>query len=37
MLPDLERAERIGDFWGHPATHTFGQMTEWTPIRSMRH
>ena len=19
MLPDFERAERIGEFWGHPA------------------
>jgi hypothetical protein len=26
MLPDLDRAERIGDFWGHPETRTFGRV-----------
>jgi hypothetical protein len=25
-LPDLERAERIGEFWGHPETRTFGEL-----------
>ena len=22
MLPDLERAERIGEFWSYPQSHT---------------
>jgi len=22
---DLERADRIGEFWGHPETRTFGE------------
>jgi hypothetical protein len=26
MLPDLQRAERIGEFWGHPETRTFGEV-----------
>jgi hypothetical protein len=26
MLPDLDRAERIGEFWGHPKTRTFGEL-----------
>jgi hypothetical protein len=26
MLPDLERADRIGEFWGHPETRTFGEL-----------
>jgi hypothetical protein len=25
-LPDLDRAERIGEFWGHPETHTFAEL-----------
>jgi hypothetical protein len=25
-LPDLDRVERIGDFWGHPETRTFGEL-----------
>jgi hypothetical protein len=25
-LPDLERVERIGEFWGHPETRTFGEL-----------
>jgi hypothetical protein len=25
-LPDLDRVERIGEFWGHPATRTFGEL-----------
>jgi len=25
-LPDLERAERIGEYWGHPETRTFGEL-----------
>jgi hypothetical protein len=25
-LPDFERADRIGDFWGHPATRIFGEL-----------
>jgi hypothetical protein len=26
MLPDLERADAIGQFWGHPETRTFGEL-----------
>jgi hypothetical protein len=26
MLPDLERADRIGEFWGHSETRTFGEL-----------
>jgi hypothetical protein len=26
MLPDFERAERIGEFWGHPETRTFAEL-----------
>jgi hypothetical protein len=26
MLPDFERADRIGEFWGHPKTRTFGEL-----------
>ena len=25
MLPDLERAERIGEFWGYPQSRTFAE------------
>jgi hypothetical protein len=25
MLPDLERAERIGEFWSYPQSRTFAQ------------
>jgi len=26
MLPDLERAERIGEFWGYPQSRTFAEL-----------
>ena len=26
MLPDLERAERIGDFWANPKTRMFAEL-----------
>ena len=26
VLPDFERADRIGEFWGHPETRTFGEL-----------
>jgi hypothetical protein len=26
MLPDFERANRIGEFWGHPGTRSFGSL-----------
>ena len=26
MLPDFERAYRIGEFWGNPKTRTFGEL-----------
>ena len=25
-LPDLDRVERIGEFWGHPETRSFGEL-----------
>ena len=26
MLPDFERADRIGEFWGSPRTRTFAEL-----------
>jgi hypothetical protein len=26
MLPDFERADRIGEFWGYPKTREFGEL-----------
>ncbi|HYZ12201.1 MAG TPA: hypothetical protein VFA08_01140 [Actinomycetota bacterium] len=26
MLPDFDRAWRIGEFWANPATRTFGEL-----------
>jgi hypothetical protein len=26
MLPDFERADRIGEFWGNPKTRTFAEL-----------
>jgi hypothetical protein len=26
MLPDLERAERIGEFWGYPQSPAFAEL-----------
>ena len=26
MLPDLERAERIGEYWGYPQSRTFAEL-----------
>jgi hypothetical protein len=26
MLPDLERADRIGEFWGYPKTRTSAEL-----------
>jgi hypothetical protein len=26
LLPDLERAERIGEFWGYPQSRTFAEL-----------
>jgi hypothetical protein len=26
MLPDFERADRIGEFWGYPETREFGEL-----------
>jgi hypothetical protein len=25
-LPDLDRVERIGEFWGHPETRSFAEL-----------
>jgi hypothetical protein len=26
MLPDFERADRIGEFWGYPQSRTFAEL-----------
>jgi hypothetical protein len=26
MLPDFDRAERIGEFWGYPENRTFAEL-----------
>jgi hypothetical protein len=26
MLPDFERADRIGEFWGNPRSRTFAEL-----------
>jgi hypothetical protein len=26
MLPDLERVDRIGSYWGNPATRSFAEL-----------
>jgi len=26
MLPDFERVDRIGNYWGNPKTRTFGEL-----------
>jgi hypothetical protein len=26
MLPDFERADRIGSYWGNPKTRTFAEL-----------
>jgi hypothetical protein len=26
MLPDFDRADRIGEFWGYPKTRTFAEL-----------
>jgi hypothetical protein len=26
MLPDFDRADRIGEFWGYPETRTFAEL-----------
>jgi hypothetical protein len=26
MLPDFERADRIGEFWGHPQSRAFAEL-----------
>jgi len=26
MLPDFERADRIGEFWGYPESRTFAEL-----------
>ena len=26
MLPELERADRIGEFWGYPESRTFAEL-----------
>jgi hypothetical protein len=26
MLPDFDRADRIGEFWGHPQSRAFAEL-----------
>jgi hypothetical protein len=26
MLPDFDRVDRIGSYWGNPKTRTFGEL-----------
>jgi hypothetical protein len=28
MLPDFERADRIGEFWGYPESRAFAELTD---------
>jgi hypothetical protein len=44
MLPDFERADRIGEFWGNPKTRTFAELLidceepiDLTPLRPHAH
>ena len=33
MLPDFDRADRIGEFWGNPKTRTFADLLiDWRKI-----
>jgi hypothetical protein len=37
MLPDLERADRIGSYWGNPKTRTYaGLLIECEEDRTLR-
>jgi hypothetical protein len=32
MLPDFDRADRIGEFWGYPESRTFADQQSWTVV-----
>ena len=37
MLPDFDRADRIGEFWGNPRTRTFAELlTDCEEDRTLR-
>jgi hypothetical protein len=36
MLPDLERAERIGEFWSYPQIRTFAESLITEEDRTLR-
>jgi hypothetical protein len=36
MLPDFERADRIGEFWGNPKTRTFELLIDCEEDRTLR-
>jgi hypothetical protein len=37
MLPDLEGAERIGEFWSYPQSRTFAELLiDWEEDRTLR-
>ena len=37
MLPDFERADRIGEFWSYPESRTFAELLiDWEEDRVLR-
>jgi hypothetical protein len=37
MLPDFERADRIGEFWGYPESRAFAELLiDWGEDRTLR-
>ncbi|HEY3212305.1 MAG TPA: hypothetical protein VGL16_03750 [Actinomycetota bacterium] len=37
MLPDFERADRIGEYWGYPESRTFAELLiDWEEDRVLR-
>ena len=37
MLPDLQRAERIGEFWSYPQSRTFAELLiDWEEDKTLR-
>ena len=37
MLPDLERADRIGEYWGYPQSRTFAELLiDCVEVRTLR-
>ena len=36
MLPDFERADRIGEFWGYPESRSFPELIDCEEDRTLR-